>query len=817
MLFRGIVRGSMMVICELNDGKLRTIYDLLKDSSVVKSYPNLFLTSSTLDMPYLVCEDAYDFSSVFELLDSDELPSDNILSQIKEAIDPILTLSIEDYQMLYIGLQDVKSYFNETKVVINIPMENYQNFKETSDLVERVKETSGDFNVKNNETLFRPNENSELFIHIPSPDSLAFAVDFKDLVPDMKSVFKPFGDELKLRTHDYKGAMRQHGMTEDQIFGDPNNNTIELYPEEKRYYESLKELHNTLMLRENEGFTLEQCVKGNLYSDLFKDYITTLIVEVLRYHRNQSGFMAMSLGENDSDDDDDDTKNVPDDSVDLFYSHGNAKLNFDGESVIKSIIGEEIKDCYSPIMFLIQALRFGSKLPSKIEVPVKERVNGELVQKGTRFFDLKTFSYSNLSGSFDSYEVAKTARGNNYSVMCAVTSKAKITDHNYASSIGFTRPNIDSPVGLILKKSFANSNEEQLVLISFIDLVNFIGIDESLTIDGISRENGVIKIDESILSDDLLSNAISLDEVLGKLEYPRFTSYVNPLMKGDFIECGSFNNNLSTLGMLRDVLRANNIKGLNVFVVVSKEDTYDKVKSYRQPPANFLINTVCYYLIDTVLRVDNAIYSLSMEKFDYSMSDLISIYSSIVSDLDYPAGVYSSLEDKKNELKGQASNNTSMRDSNVFGSQAKPEVSNPSPSNIGSTGNENNVQGGNMYNLDNLFYKGEVTDLIMVVLPTEIVNKVNLTYKELGQSFEVKSLHNTGDNTVVGFLTQVNGCYVFLEAKTYRIPAKRKFVLTKLKSNILSILRTIASGQSPKIKFDSLETLEYYCRILEKC
>ena len=87
MLFRGIVKGSMMVICELNDGKLRTIYDLLKDSSVVKSYPNLFLTSSTLDMPYLVCEDAYDFSSVFELLDSDELPSDNILSQIKEAID----------------------------------------------------------------------------------------------------------------------------------------------------------------------------------------------------------------------------------------------------------------------------------------------------------------------------------------------------------------------------------------------------------------------------------------------------------------------------------------------------------------------------------------------------------------------------------------------------------------------------------------------------------------------------------------------------------------------------------------------------------
>lgn len=818
MLFSGIVKDRKMVVCSLENGNLKTIYDLLKDGSITKSYPNLFLTSSTLDMPYLECEDATDFSQIFEILDTDEIPSDDVFNAIKEAIDPIQPLSIEEYKNLYEGLSELKKYFTESKVEINFPVENYNNFKSTKDLVERVKKSSGSFSVSDNKTLFRENENSELFIMIPSPDSLVLSEDVTSFIPNMKNVFVPF-QQRELYGYNYKSYLKQNGMTTEMVLGDPSNNKYDIYPEEERYFNALMELHNALMEREHPNNSLEECIKYNEYSDLFKNYMSLMITEALRYHRNHSGFISLNSyvddEENDDDDNDNDSSNSDSLSVNLFYSN-NKKGNFDGEELINSLVEDQIKkDVYAPIHLLIQALRFGSKLPSKLEL------------SDNRFFDLKDFSYSNLSGSFSNYAVRKTVLGNNYSVLGVVNTNNKIVDTDYCNSIRFSRPKLNSPVGFVLEKNFENSNERQLVLISMIDLVRFVGVDESLTIDGISKVNGSIIIDESILSNDILDNYSSIDEVVSRLNYPNFISYINPAMKGDYLECGCFNKSLCQLELLKNCFNTANLKQLSLFVVVSKQDVFDKVKSYRLSPNYLLDLTMSYYLLDLTVKADEMIYDLSLNKFSYTISDVISIYSQIVNECNYPLGVYSEdyagysndgvVNQPSQSTAVAQSNNQEIKDSNAFGRNANNTASAPSNANDQSENPSNTGEGGNMYNLDNLFYKGDFDTVIPVVLPKATVQQVNLTYKELNQDFAVKEIHTAQDLCVVGYLTQVNGLYVLLEPKVYDKPVKGKFTLTKFKTNILNILRIIASGNVPKVKFDSLETLEYYCKILEKC
>lgn len=818
MLFSGIYKDTKMVICALENSELKTVYDLLKDSSITKSYPNLLLTSSSLDLPYLISEDATDFSNVFEVLNDDNVPSDDVILAIKSVIDPIKTLSVEEYKLLHQGFLALKKYFTESKVEIDFPTDHYDNFRSTKDIVDRVQKKSTTFNVSDNKTLFRDNENSELFIMVPSPDSLTLSEDASSFIPNMKNVFVPF-QQRELYGYNYKNYLKQYGVTAEAVLGDPSNNSFEIYPEEERYYNALKELHDSLMGREHPDNTVEECVKYGEYSDLFKNYISLMLTEALRYHRNHSGFISLNSyvddEESNDDDNDSDSSNTDSLSVNLFYSN-NKKGNFDGEELINSLVEDQIKkDVYAPIRLLIQALRFGSKLPSKLEL------------SDNRFFDLKDFSYSNLSGSFANYAVRKTALGNNYSVLGVVNTNNRIKDTSYCNGVGFSRPKLNSPVGLVLEKRFENSEERQLVLISMVDLVRFIDVDKTLTIDGISKSNGSIIVDESILSDDLLDNSSSIDEIVSRLNYPQFISYINPAMKGDYLECGCFNKSLSQLELLKNCLIMDNLKQLNLFVVVGKDDVFDKVKSYRLSPNYLLDLTMSYYLLDLTIKADNMIYDLALNKFSYSMSDVVSIYSQVINDCNYPLGVYSEEYDgySNDDLSKTSSpsmennsevKNNEIKDSSVFGSattnkveEKKEEPRNNDVSNEG--------ESGNMYNLNNLFYNGDFEQVIPIVLPKSVVQQVNLTYKELNQDFAVKEINSVQDLSVVGYLTQVNGTYVLLEPKAYDKPSKGKFTLTKFKANILGILRVIASGSVPKVKFDSFETLEYYCKILEKC
>lgn len=845
MFLKGMFKNRNMVVCEINDGQYNDIYAILADPSCVTRDYNLFLTSDELDKPYLVTDTGTMFTEVFDILvkENDESVG-AIVDNIYEALKVDFPFSKEDYMFMYKSIKSLENYFNEEgKIEINFPIENYENFNNTSELVNRIKKTSGTFSVANNKTLFRNKFDDELFIMVPSSDSLVLADEITQFIPNMKNVFVPFEDP-ELYTHNYKNALKAHGMGMEDIFGDPNNNKFELYPEEERYYEALVALHNALMEREHPNNTLEDCIKYNEYSDLFKTYIGYMTVEVLRYHRNHSGFISLnsySNDEGDDDNDDRDDKSSGDElSINLFYASGR-KGNFDGEEVILSLIDDQIKqDCYAPINLLIQALRFGKRLPSRLQLS-----NG-------RYFDLKDFSYSNLSGSFSSYVVQQTELGNNYRVTGLVKCSNRILDSEYIRSVNFTKSKLDCPVGLILSKSFVDSEEKQSMLISFVDLVRFLPLDSSLTIDGVSVVNGKVVIDENIVPSALLDNAKSLDEVVSTLNYPTFIGYVNPAMKGDFMECNAFNNSIHPLGVLRDSLTSNNLKNLNVFVSVSKDDVLDKVRTYRLSVEYILRCTVTYYMLDLTVQADKFIDDLAMQSFNYTLSDVVSVYQSIVDSSDYPLGVYTSdygdyspskvvnnetssnstvvNTNVNNSVNTNVNNSVNNIDaSNAFGSQTTQTVQDVKYEQVNEqprvektntvVDNELVIEepSKNVISIDSIYYNGDIDNLVTVLAPTELVNKINLIYKELGNDdFQIKSFGVDGANTIIGYLTVVNKRYILLDPKEYSIAPGKRVLFSKLSSRIVGLLRTVISGKEPIVKFSSEEALNYYFKIVER-
>lgn len=836
MLFSGIVKGKEMVVCCIEEGKLLTIYDLLKDESIVNRYPNLQLTSSNLDMPYLICGDARNISRIFELLDVEEEPSEEDFKAVKEFIDPVVVYSLEDYKNFYKGLMELEKYFTESKVDINFPSKHFENFVQTKNLVDKVKANSKTLRINGNKTLFRENENSELFVMVPSPDSLAMTETITSFIPNMKNVFVPFKDK-ELYKYDYKSHLNLAGLTEEQVLGDPNNNNNDIYPEEQRYYDALKELHDVLMKRAHPNNTLEDCVEYHQFSSLFETYISYMLTEVLRYHRNHSGFISLNSysdeDESDLDDGDDRDSNADSLSVDLFYAN-NKKGNFDGEEVINSLVRDEIKkDVYAPIRLLIQALRFGSKLPSKLEL------------SDGRFFDLKSFSYSNSSGSFANYEVEKTSLGNNYRVIGTVVANNKILDTSYCQSVGYLKPKLEGVIGLVLQKNFKNSNDSQLVLISLIDLVGFVGLDESLTIDGISRVNNEIKVDSSIIDSSIVDNSMTLSDVLEKLNYPSFVSYINPYVKGDYLECGCFNKTMSTLSLLQSTLRDNhNLKQLNMFIVVNKDDLQDKVKSYRLPAKFFLDATLSYYMLDATLKCEKVLYEISLTDFDLELPKIISVYSEILRELDYPLGVYSgeygSSKSVTNATPNNATNatpNSTLSNSNVFGNANSQQVASQSvnqqvasqtatknqptsqtvsqPSNSVNSSANNSASVVNGYDTNLLYKNINLDTLVPVVLDNELLNKVELSYKADGKPCPVKVIVSNSTYSVVGFLSHVDGGYVLINPRDCEYKTNKRFMLPKLKPQILTILTNIAFGEAPRLRFENKEAIKYYCDILK--
>ena len=841
MLFSGIVKGKEMVVCCIEDGKLLTIYDLLKDESIVNRYPNLQLTSSNLNMPYLICGDAKNISRIFELLDVEEEPSEEDYKAVKEFIDQVVVYSIEDYKNFYKGLMELEKYFTESKVDINFPSKHFENFVQTKNLVDKVKANSKTLRINGNKTIFRDNENSELFIMVPSPDSLAMTETITSFIPSMKNVFVPFKDK-ELYRYDYKSHLNLAGLTEEQVLGDPNNNNNDIYPEEQRYYDALKELHDVLMMRAHPNNTLEDCVEYSQFSSLFETYISYMLTEVLRYHRNHSGFISLNSysdeDESELDDGDDKDSNADSLSVNLFYAN-NKKGNFDGEEVINSLVRDEIKkDVYAPIKLLIQALRFGSKLPSKLKL------------SDGRFFDLKSFSYSNSSGSFANYEVEKTRLGNNYKVLGTVVANNKILDTSYCQSVGYLKPKLEGVIGLVLQKNFKNSNDSQLVLISLIDLVSFVGLDESLTIDGISVVNNEIKVDTNVIDSSIMDNSMLLSDVLEKLNYPSFVSYVNPYVKGDYLECGCFNKTMSTLSLLQSTLRDNhNLKQLNMFIVVNKDDLQDKVKSYRLPTKFFLDSTLSCYMLDITLKCEKVLYEISLTDFDFGLPKILSVYSEILRELDYPLGVYSGEYGTSKNVASSSSNST-LSNSNVFGSATsqvdnKPveqqvtqqpvtqqavnrqsvsqpgTVPNSAPNTVTTANNAVDSSANNSNSIvngydTNLLYKNINLDvLVPVVLDNELLNKVELSYKADGKPCPVKVIVSNNTYSVVGFLSHVDGGYVLINPRDCEYKTNKRFMLPKLKPQILTILTNVAFGEAPRLRFENKEAIKYYCDILK--
>ena len=816
MLIQANVKDNFMVVCEVkDDGSCVAIKDLLADSSVTLRYPNLLLTPSSLDVPFLKDLTAVNLEPVISLFMAkpDSITEESLL-KIKSALDGNLDLPIEAYRGMLECTKQLINYINgNEKVSINFPIENYDNYQNTKRLVDSINQKSELFNVQDNETKFRKTPDDELFIYVPRPDALSYTDNYFTLIPSMKTVFDPYRDP-RLATHEYKLHLVKAEQSIEEVVGNPSNNTKEIFSEEKRYYDALCALHDSCLKIKYPDKDIEDCRTHKVSSESFRDYITSLIVSVVTYHWNHSGYMPLEIYSEGSDDDDDGDDTAYDSigsdvSAGVSYSVAK-KADSDGIDIIENLVKNEIrKDIYGPIRLLIQCLRFGNKKPSKISLTEEKS-----------YFDLNYFVYSSSSGSYDSYEVKKTPSGCNYSVASLINANNRLVDTKFIQENRILKNAISCPVGLLLQKSFKDSDDKQLIVLSIVDLITWLGKDKDLTIEGVSFSDGNVffdpsKIDKGVIDLDLGFSIQDIDSRLQTSSNGSVVSYASDYLKDAYLSANSFNNNLNILSIYNSYIERTDLSRAKVFEVISEEELKVKVTEYQSPPGYILNATVGLKMCKLIAQVNNEYFAAQEINPYVNINDLMKIYVDCMKEQGYYGEVYSM--DMITGGSPLTSSNDNISKSTAFSASENEKVDDR-PREVKATNpSMEEATNGNYYDLNKLYHKTTYSQVTPILLEQSEIDKVNKFYSDAGNSFRVVDLGPHKGSRIVGYLSMVNGKYVFLEPKQYNLQAFKRLSLVKFKSNVLGILRKISMGEESAVKFESPEVLAYYCKILEKC
>lgn len=882
MLVRGSLFGIEVVVAYADpNGQFIPFTELMGSANLVQRFPNLKLTSSDkCSVPYLSDVTATDMTGVFKVFIAQKesiMESDKFLNAIAER-KPEYKLDVPTYRKLFDNLQTVLKYLQgEMDLKIGIPLTRFDNAKMTAPLVKAMNERcSAKTEIKDNVTKFRNSCEDELFVKVPEADIL-MAFDVSEYIPKMADIFVPYSDR-DLNTMDYKKVLSRNNISIEEIDGSGDNVTSELYPEEKRFYNAMCILHKSLLEIEYPG-KVEDCISRKISSKVFREYLIEFLIKVLTYHWNQHGHLPLGF------------LNVDDDSESESESSGDAASELSGsamydknvttipigDQVIRSVIERQFqKDIFFPINILIQCLRFGKKKPSKIQL-----------FDDKSYFDLIDFTYSSNSGSYASYVVQKTPSGCNYSVLGLVEMNSRITDRRFMSENNIIEPIIKVPVGLICTKAFQGTNDVQQMVISFTDLIKYVGRDEDLTIEGIVKDDVTgVRFTESFPKQvlDISNNAkIPLGQMLqiistssDGLKVP----YISESVRDAFMEFTAFNKKLSTLSLLDSYIQKADLAKLSTFACTSLEELKLKCQQYSLPPTNLLSITIGTNECRLVSVVNDGYYRLQNEDPYCNLQSLMKCYVDSMKMLDYYGDVYYMEETVSAQASqpvvsqpvvsqpvAQASQpnvGQTVGGSSVFQttasqpaetvqpnvSQASQPVAQTAQPVVNQTTDQPNVSQASQpvatqpvasqpvvnqpvatasvntfedYLSREFFVEKEFADnvLISVVLLPEEFNAVNAKYEKLGKPFRAKNLgtklDKAGNNCIiVGHLVKEGKDYHLITPNERPILNGASFALTKFKSTMVALLRTMSMQAPSRVKFTNREVFDYYCNIVER-
>ena len=833
MLLSGNIKGVTTVVAYVDtNGGFYSFSDILTKRDIASKFPNLFLTSGDLDVPYLDDSTAQAFNQVFDIfLSNKDKINDNVLTSIKATIDSIVNLPLETYKLLFETTLKLEKYLSgEVDFFIDFPLENYNNFSKTKKLVDAINsKNSIQSTVVDNVTKFRKTPYDELFIAVPTADTLSF-FPISNFIPSMSTVFIPYKDP-KLKSVEYKRFLQATGTSIEEVEGSSENVTGELYPEEKRFYDALCNLHKALLQFEYPNQSVEDCIKYKVSSKVFREYIIQMTLKVLAYHWNHKGFLPIGYESDDDDDEDSDNENAGNnsesaDSNKLFHAI-RTDLS-DGESIISGVLNSEFsKDIFYPIDILIQCMRFGKKKPSKIKL-----------FDDKSYFDLNTFMYANTSGSYSSYEIKKTPSGCIYSPTAIIQANSRIFDGKFINQHKIIKPIIDVPVGLICKKEFQGTDEYQLAVISFVDLISNYGKDDSLTIEGVEVTPNGIKLNDKFSSSLLnLEANISLGDTLTFLRNSSdgfYISYVSPNVRDTYMDFNAFSNKLSTLGIFNDFIEKDDLTKLDVLSATSKEELKLKCTDYRLAPGNLLNITVGLNYCKLISQVNDK-YAILQEEDPYcNLSNVLDIYKNCMDDQGYYGNVFFAddmfnVPTTQNNLQSTSvfSNNkeiahqvTEAENKAVVGEekqnteqQAVKSTNTPQPSEQKSA--PESPFG--MIDTSVLFDTKEFSNVVSIVMTEAEVAKVNSAFEAKNSKMRVKELGTFKTNIVVGYLgITEDKTFYFLDPINKGTESRQSYSLAQFKPNMMALVRVLMKGRPCKVRFSNIEALDYYGSIVER-
>lgn len=810
MLLSGKIFGVTTVVAYVDtDGSFYSYVDLLNKREVSDKFPNLLLTSGDLSVPYLVDETAQPFDQVFNIfLTNRDSVNDVVLNSIKTTLDPQINLPLEVYKNLFECTLALEAYLAGGVVIpIDFPIDKYMNFGNTKRLVDNLNAENGTKSVvANNNTLFRKLPGDELFVTVPTADSLAFFPP-SNFIPVLSDVFIPYKD-VKLKGVDYKRFLDATGTNIEEVEGSSDNITSKLYDEETRFYTALCELHKSLLQIEYPNQSIEDCITYKQSSVTFRQYIIEFMLKVLSYHWNHTGMLPVSFDVDDSDVDDDSDVGATDSasSNKLF----NATVNdlTDGEDIItKMMEGEFLKDIFFPINLLIQALRFGDKKPSKLKL-----------FEDKKYFDLNTFIYTTTSGSYNSYEVKLTDSGCIYTPLRLITTNNRIFDARFISTHNIVKPIIGVPVGLLCKKEFKGTDEFQYCIINLVDLITNYGKDPKLTIEGISVVDGHIKFNDNFDNDIFnLDLCISLNEVLSNLKNSSdgfYTCYSAPSVKETYLDFNSYSNKLCALGIYNSYIEKDDLVKQEILSCISAEELKLKCSDYRIAPVNLLNITLGLSYCKLIAKVNDKYAQLLETTIENSLYDILSIYLNTMKEQEFYGNVFYA-ETLVPETKSD------MKSSNIFGGEtsSKPEPVNTAsstPSVNKTTPIENTASAGvNIF--EKLFEDKKFDSLINVIMTHSEVQRVNEALENSKSAVRVKEVGNFSTNVVVGYMgIDENKHFYFLDPEQSGTPGNKSYQLSKFKPQMVALLRVLVNNRPLKVKFQNQDVFNYYASIVEK-
>lgn len=847
MLLSGNIKGVTTVVAYVDtNGGFYSFSDILTKRDIASKFPNLFLTSGDLDVPYLDDSTAQSFNQVFDIfLTNKDRINDNVLTSIKATIDSIVNLPLETYKLLFETTLKLEKYLSgEVDFFIDFPLENYNNFSHTKRLVDTLNSKNGaQSKIVDNVTKFRKSCDDELFIAVPSADTLSF-FPITNFIPSMSTVFVPYKDP-KLKSVEYKRFLQSTGTSIEEVEGSSENVTGELYPEEKRFYDALCNLHKALLQFEYPNQSIEDCIEYKVSSKVFREYIIQMTLKVLAYHWNHKGFLPIGYESDVEDDEDSDNENAGNnsesaDSNKLFHAI-RTDLS-DGESIISGVLNSEFtKDIFYPIDILIQCMRFGKKKPSKIKLFEEKS-----------YFDLNTFMYANTSGSYSSYEIKKTPSGCIYSPTAIIQANSRIFDGKFINQHKIIKPIIDVPVGLICKKEFQGTDEYQLAVISFIDLISNYGKDDNLTIEGVEVTPNGIKLNDKFNSSLLnLEANISLGDTLTFLRNSSdgfYISYVSPNVRDTYMDFNAFSNKLSTLGIFNDFIEKDDLTKLDVLSATSKEELKLKCTDYRLAPGNLLNITVGLNYCKLISQVNDK-YAILQEEDPYcNLSNVLDIYKNCMDDQGYYGNVFFADDIFNVPTTQNNTNHGSLNNASVFSNnkdlvydteddkfkivrdgklididgeekqntkQQVVESTNTSQPSVEQKPTSDSPFG--MIDTSVLFDNKEFSNVISVIMTEAEVAKVNASFEAKNLPTRVKELGTYKTNIVVGYLgITEDKTFYFLDPINKGIESRQSYSLAKFKPNMIALLRVLIKGRPCKVRFSNVEALDYYGSIVER-